>query len=181
MTPHRWCLCWHAFKQVKEHSELSGGGSGGHCTGHSFLCFPNLSTFSKTWKVSTTVHLNFIVYFQHALPHKGFDMYMAKPNSEKKSPTIYVTDHGKRQVVCSVDKTSWNGNGKMSHATGIPSSLNLCTLPFIYVCSIGFIIAVMSNLQFTRKAQQSKQLPGWQVIASLCFWLAEADTVVAVQ
>lgn len=56
------------------------------------------------------------------------------PDLEKKSPTVYVTDPGKRQVICSAaDKLSWNGNGKMSLATGIPSSLNLSTLPFVCV------------------------------------------------
>lgn len=53
------------------------------------------------------------------LCHDIHDMYTATPWSavEEKSPTLHVTDPGKRQVICStVHKLSWNSNGKMSMA-----------------------------------------------------------------
>lgn len=68
---------------------------------------PKSSALSKIIKVSRSAHLNFMASFQHSLLHKGYDMYMATSREKEKSPTVYVTDPGKRQVIFSaVDEPS---------------------------------------------------------------------------
>lgn len=79
------------------------------------------------------------------------------PDPEKKTPSVYVSDPGKRQVIYSnVDSLSWNGNGKMSFSTGTPSSVKQSALTQSPVSpsTKGFITAVMSNLQFTCRDQR---------------------------
>ena len=123
------------------------------------LHFPTLSTLSKNLKVSGIAFLTFMKRRMLKRFHKIHDMYTATSWSRGKV-SYFLCDWPWKETGhlqhCRQAELKWHWQNEPGHMNFIISKaehspFHLCVVEDLHT---GFIIAVISNLQFTYRAQQ---------------------------